>query len=245
MSIPTKIRVAFVILYLGLINTGYSQKYKIDNQNNKMEYLIRKPHSLVKKAPMLVLLHGYGSNEHDLFSLTSHIPEDWLVVSIRGTFAVGQNQYCWFKVQMVDGKISIDAAEEENSRYAVLEIIDKIVKLHHIDSERIVVAGFSQGANLSESIALLNPDKIAGFAMFSGRFMEEIKSKITSKESIKNLKVFVAHGTNDKMLPKHYADENIEILMQLGLKPKIVFDNHEHTISYKALKEFSNWLIKL
>ncbi|MCB9165813.1 MAG: hypothetical protein H6592_15485 [Flavobacteriales bacterium] len=40
-------------------------------------------------APLLVLLHGYGSNEHDLFALADRIPAAWMVVSVRGPLTLG------------------------------------------------------------------------------------------------------------------------------------------------------------
>ena len=48
-----------------------------------MNYLVREPENIHAQTPILVLLHGYGSDEKDLFSFTPDLPEDWLVVSFQ------------------------------------------------------------------------------------------------------------------------------------------------------------------
>ncbi|WP_246835824.1 hypothetical protein [Leptospira meyeri] len=49
-----------------------------------LEYLVRKPKVSIENPPLLLLLHGVGSNEEDLFSLSNYLPESLLVVSVRG-----------------------------------------------------------------------------------------------------------------------------------------------------------------
>lgn len=208
----------------------------------ELEYLVRKPAVDTANAPVLILLHGFGSNEQDMFSFANRIPENWLVVSARGPISQGENRHSWYNVKMVNGKITIDFQEEEQSRQKVLGLIDHLVKTHKADKNRVVVAGFSQGAAMSLCTGLTEPEKVAGFAMFSGRFVEEIEPHISRSPALKNLHSFIAHGSGDTMLPIRYASENKAKLEQLGIPFVYSEDTTGHTISAKQFTDFLQWL---
>ncbi len=193
-------------------------------------------------APLLVLLHGYGSNEHDLFALADRIPAEWMVVSVRGPLTLGPGSFAWYPVSMQEGRITIDPKAEAESRAAVVELIERSLHAGAVDAERIVVAGFSQGANMSETIALTHPDLVAGFGVFSGRFVEEVKPAIASGAQVSRLKAFVSHGTGDAMLPVAYAEANKRELEHLGIAITYAEDSTAHTISTKQFAAFVEWL---
>ena len=48
-----------------------------------LKYLVREPENINSKTPLLILLHGYGSNEEDLFSFVPTLPKEWLIISFR------------------------------------------------------------------------------------------------------------------------------------------------------------------
>jgi phospholipase/carboxylesterase len=51
-----------------------------------LEYKVREPKILLDKNPLLLLLHGYGSNEDDLFSFASELPDEYFVISARAPY---------------------------------------------------------------------------------------------------------------------------------------------------------------
>jgi phospholipase/carboxylesterase len=53
----------------------------------QLHYLIREPKEILDKNPLLLLLHGYGSNEEDLFSFANELPQDHYVISVRAPFS--------------------------------------------------------------------------------------------------------------------------------------------------------------
>jgi phospholipase/carboxylesterase len=217
-------------------------KNSMTTSTPELEYLVRKPAVDTANAPVLILLHGFGSNEQDMFSFANRIPENWLVVSARGPIPQGENRHSWYNVKMVDGKITIDFQEEEQSRQKVLGLIDHLVKTHKADKNRVVVAGFSQGAAMSLCTGLTEPEKVAGFAVFSGRFVEEIEPLISRSPALKKLRGFIAHGSGDTMLPIRYASENKAKLAQLGISFAYSEDTTGHTISAKQFTDFLQWL---
>jgi phospholipase/carboxylesterase len=189
------------------------------------------------------LLHGHGSNENDLFSLGEIIPGNWTVISVRGPYKLAENSYRWYDVKMVNGKISINIDEEEKSRKKIIELISEISKRYNVDHQKTIVSGFSQGANMAQSLGLSEPDLIAGFGVFSGRFIEEFLPYISNSTKLRSSKAFISHGSADNMLPKTYADENITRLKDLGIEITYCEDNSGHSITTKQWNEFRKWLL--
>lgn len=232
-----------------LVIMGFTKSIKMSEAATKpkepvfsLHHRIQLPDSTVSNPPLLVLLHGFGSNENDLFNLSSELPKDWIIVAPQGPIALGNGSYCWYHLQAENGKISINTEEELSSRKKLLAFIAEIVRVYNADSSRILLAGFSQGAVLSLSTTLSNPEKIKGFATFSGRFPEEIRSSINASSEIASLKAFVAHGSRDQLLPMSYTSESLKILQQLGIQTTYCEDATGHTISSKQFSAFNEWL---
>ena len=233
------------LIFLMCTTKNIDAEKSVANQPADLHYLVREAKDATVKAPMLVLLHGYGSNENDLFSLSRQIPDNWLVVSVRAPIVLGNNKFKWYNVEMVNNKITMNFEDEEKSRKALLELVDQITLKYNVDKSKIVTAGFSQGANMAVGLALTAPEKILAAGCFSGRFMEEIKPLIKNKKALKSRQIFISHGTEDKMLPLHYAEENQAILEDLGIKVTLTTDDVAHSISGKQLSAFVEWMKNL
>lgn len=218
---------------------------KMDSSNTKtsyLQYLVREPKIIIEHPQVLFLFHGAGSNEQDLFTFANRLPDEWLVISARAPYTVSDGRYKWYDVKMVDNKITINFTQEEESRKTVLKFIDEVVSSSHADSNCVVLAGFSQGANMASVARLAAPENVTGFAIFSGRFIEEIKPLISTSASLKSLKCFLAHGSQDYMLPIAYARENQQMLQSLGIPVTFSEDAVALSISPKQFKDFLVWL---
>jgi phospholipase/carboxylesterase len=219
-------------------NLKPSIKGKIDD----LYYLARAPEKTTANAPAIILLHGYGSNENDLFELAPQMPGNYYVFSVRAPYTIGAEQYQWYEIKRNAGNIEINFEQEELSRKKLIKFIDQLVVKYKLNKNKIIVAGFSQGAILAEAIGLTAPDKVAGVACFSGRFLPELKPLIKSKALLQNKKIFLAHGTQDQLLNINLAEENYKALIALGLKVNFKKDAIGHSISATLLKEFNLWL---
>lgn len=207
-----------------------------------LHHVVRRPNVRIQHPPVLFLLHGAGSNENDLFSFAGRIPDEWLVVSVRAPFTVSEEHYKWYDVQLVENRITINAAQEEESRKTLLQWMDAFMSYYDADRDRVVVSGFSQGANMALAAGLTAPENVRGFAMFSGRFLEEIRPMISTSASLQHLRCFLAHGNRDNMLPIAYATENRQILQGLGIGITFSEDSTGHSISPKQFADFLLWL---
>lgn len=216
--------------------------HSIGKELMDLDYLVRQQQDTTKQAPVLILLHGYGSNEKDLFSFAEKIPDNWLVVSVRAPIILGNNKFKWYDVKLVDEKITMNFEAEEKSRKSLLRLIDQIISKYNVDKNKILTAGFSQGANMALGLALTAPKKVLAAGCFSGRFMKEIKPLIKNKEALKSKQVFISHGTEDQMLPMKYAEENQQILKNWGINITLSTDKVAHSISEKQLNDFVKWI---
>ena len=219
-------------------------------QSNKpdllLQYKIRKPKVQTNKAPLLLLLHGYGSNESDLFSLADQLPDSFMIVSARAPYTLTLNSYAWFDITFAGGKpVNSNKEQAEKSRNTIIQFIDQLKQQYAFDTTQIYVSGFSQGGIMSYSVGLTRPDKIKGIAVMSGRLLNEVKPLIVQNDKLKQLNVFVSHGTNDNVIGIQYARESVAYLEQLGLKP--VFKEYPagHSITPEMLRDLNAWFKKV
>ena len=239
----------YLILALCLMNVQISKCNNnsdmiAENSNTTdstvLQYLVREPKVQSEKKKAIILLHGVGSNEKDLFGIANMLPDDLYIIAPRGQFALGGDRYAWYQVDFSTGKPIYNAAQEASSRKLLSTFIDQIKEKYQL--QEVYVGGFSQGAIMSYSIGLTNPTSVKGILALSGRVLEEVKTIVTKNDELKQLKVFIAHGVNDNVLPVGYARESKQYLSQL----EVPFTYHEyelgHSINEKVIKDINTWL---
>src|SRR5262245_53278878 len=132
---------------------------------SSLAYRLAQPRAaVVGKPPLLLLLHGYGSNEDDLFSLAPYLDERFLIISARAPVALTSfsfASYAWFSLGFTPQGVIIDEREAESSRLTLHGFINEVVELHQIDPGAVYLLGFSQGAMMSLSVALTFPGTAA------------------------------------------------------------------------------------
>ena len=63
-----------------------------------LKFIVREPENITSQTQMLVMLHGYGSNEEDLFSFRHDLPEDWIIVSLRAPNNSDYEGFSWYDI---------------------------------------------------------------------------------------------------------------------------------------------------
>ena len=205
-----------------------------------LNYLERSAKTNSGKKKALILLHGVGSNEQDLFGLASQLPDDFLVISPRGPYTLGAGRYAWYEVGFSTGKPEINAEQEKQSRETILKFIRQIKQKYQLDE--VYLGGFSQGAIMSFSIGLTHPEEVTGILALSGRILTEIRPLVKPGAALQRLNVFISHGKQDGTLPVTYAREAREYLQPLGVKLSYHEFETGHNLSVQVLAELVNWL---
>ena len=134
-----------------------------------LEYQIREPKIVLDKNPLLLLLHGYGSNEADLFSFASELPDEYYVISARAPYDLQYGSYAWYAINFdADQNKFSDHDQAVLSRDLVVQFLQELKSKYSIDSSNITLIGFSQGSILSYSIALSYPNIVQRVGALSG-----------------------------------------------------------------------------
>lgn len=165
----------------------------------ELEYLIKEPKTIKDKNPLLLLLHGYGSNEADLFSFASELPDEYYIISARAPYDLMYGSYAWYAINFdADSTKFSDLNQARQSRDVIAQFIDEIVAKYPIDTTNVTLVGFSQGSILSYAVALSYPEKISRVIALSGYLNTEIAQEGFEKKEVSHLKIFASHGTVDR-----------------------------------------------
>ena len=210
-----------------------------------LHYLIKEPKTILDKNPLLLLLHGYGSNEEDLFSFASELPQDHYVISVRAPYDLQPYGHAWYAIHFdADENKFSDNKQAKESVLLIAEFIDQIAQKHPIDVQNVNLIGFSQGAILSYATALTYPEKIAKVVALSGYFNQDIVPEVIDARAISHLKFFISHGTVDQVIPVDWARKAKPALENLGLN--VVYHEYPvgHGVAPQNFFDFKNWLIQ-
>ncbi len=209
---------------------------------NGIKYIERLPIVTTDKTPLFVLIHGYGSNEEDLFSFAQDLPQNAHIVSARAVYDIMYGGYAWYDINFVNNEKWMDEVQAVQSRNKLVEFVDAIASKENLDSENVTLMGFSQGAILSYAIALNHPDKIKNVAILSGYPEPKIIGDFDQKKDFSNLNFFVSHGVEDVVLPIEMGRTGEEFLNSLNIK----FEYHEyksgHGIAPQNYYDLMDWI---
>ena len=207
-----------------------------------LEYGPRQPASEGKKPPLLLMLHGVGANERDLFPLAPELDPRLQILSLRAPLTRGPNSYAWFTVAFLPTGFKIAPEQLDASRKQVIEFIHASIKRYDADPERVYLLGFSQGAITSLTVALTEPELLAGVIALSGRIPPEAEPWIVAPERTAGLPIFLAHGRQDSVIPYEWAERARPILERQQVALEYHAYDMDHQIGARTLADLNAWL---
>jgi phospholipase/carboxylesterase len=189
------------------------------------------------------MLHGYGSDEADLFSFAGQLPDDLFIISLRAPYDLQPFGHAWYQINFegAQGKWN-DIPGAIQSRDLVVKTIDAAIDLYHLDRSRISLLGFSQGTILSYSIALSYPGRIKSLIALSGYIDAEMLGGEVKPSELQGLQIYASHGQVDPIIPAAWAQESIEFLKSRGIK--VTYQEYPvgHGVCSENLDAFRNWI---
>ncbi|MDX2128024.1 MAG: hypothetical protein SFU91_03205 [Chloroherpetonaceae bacterium] len=204
---------------------------------------LKKETTSKSKPPLLLLLHGYGSNEEDLFGMLQSFDERFLVMSLRAPFEIEQGSYFWFPYKILsDGGIQFDEKAALHSGNKVLGMIDFAIEKYGIDPDRVFAMGFSQGASLSLGAMLMSPKHFMGIIAMSGGGLRPSMIPSEKNESYNHLRVMLTHGIFDTLLPIHHGRQSEKELRRLPLDLTYREYSMGHEVSSESLADITQWM---
>ena len=199
----------------------------------------------IKNAPAIILLHGYGSDENDLFSFAPELPETHHIISLKAPLPLKPYGNAWYNIyfEAGNGKFN-DVPEAIAARDIIVECIDACIEKYMINPENITLLGFSQGTILSFAVALSYPEKIKNIIGLSGYISNDMLLEGYEKNDYSHLNVYTSHGTVDQVIPIAWAKKTKPFLKKLGIDCTYSEFPVGHGVAPQNFYEFKNWLDK-
>ena len=212
-------------------------------QQLSLDYLIREPKIKTDNPPLLILLHGYGSNEHDLFSFANELPAELLIISAKAPLTLMPNSYAWYTIHLdnIEGKFS-DIPEAIKARDTIARFIDEVKETYQLKNSKTFLLGFSQGTILSYAVALNYPEKVQHVVALSGYINDELLPETFDKNDYKHLDFFISHGTVDQVLPLEWAQNAPPFLTNLNIKNTYQEYPVGHGVAPQNFYDLKTWI---
>lgn len=144
--------------------------------------------------PLLVFLHGYGSDERDLFALREHLPQQFAFASVRAPLEppFPMSGYSWYPIEGLESR---DPALVTAAAGRVIEWLDGV------DSGPVVLAGFSQGGAVALQAMRLAPERFDAVVNLSGY---AAGGELPGDEALRDARVpvFWGRGSADTVIPE-------------------------------------------
>jgi phospholipase/carboxylesterase len=186
--------------------------------------------------PLLVLLHGYGSDERDLFSLVPFLPEGAAVASLPAPLDApwpmpGRS---WYPIDELERR---DPASVTAAADAVLRWLDDEAG----DAPSIALLGFSQGASVALQAARRDPARIAAVVNLSGYAAPgELPGDAVLKE--RRIPVFWGRGTRDDVIPPVLVEHTAQWLPEHTELTGRIYPGLTHSVSEDELADVRRFL---
>ncbi|MBU3070922.1 carboxylesterase [Aestuariicella sp. G3-2] len=196
----------------------------------------------------VIWLHGLGASGDDFAPIVPelHLPESLAVrfifphaPSIPVTINGGMVMPAWYDILSMDIDRKIDHTQILQSAEAIKALIEREIE-RGVDSNNIVVAGFSQGGAVAYQTALSFPKPLAGLMTMSTYFATH--ETLIPSEANKALEIFISHGTQDPVVSELLGQQAVELLRSKGYEPLYATYPMQHEVCLPQIQDISRWL---
>ncbi|MEN3324561.1 alpha/beta fold hydrolase [Mariniflexile soesokkakense] len=214
------------------------------NTSLSLQHIIRKS-TLTENAPLLIMMHGYGSDENDLFSFSSELPKELFIISVRAPYPMQPYGNAWYAINFDEeqGKWN-DNEQAKESRDLIAAFIDEAIAEYPVNKKNITLLGFSQGSILSYAVALTYPEKVKNIIALSGYVNKDILPGNMDTKDYSNLDFYCSHGSVDQVIPVDWARQTAPYLNSLNIANKYSEFPVGHGVAPQNFYEVKDWLNK-
>ena len=206
-------------------------------------YHITRPSILKENAPLLIMLHGYGSDENDLFSFANELPEELFIISVRAPHPLPPYGNAWYAIHFdAEENKWNDTKQALESRDLISKFIDEACLNYPVNKKNVTLLGFSQGTILSYAVALTYPDKVKNVIALSGYISSDMLPEDLGKKDYSHFNFYCSHGSMDQVIPVSWARKVPEILNQLNIKHVYCEFPVGHGVAPQNFYDFKKWL---
>jgi phospholipase/carboxylesterase len=189
------------------------------------------------ERPLLLMLHGYGADERDLFGLTPYLPPRYVVASVRAPLAppFPAPGYSWYPIEGLDSR---DPVHVTDAASLVLDWLDVAAP-----DAVVGLLGFSQGAAVALQALRLRPERFA-FAVNLSGYVTPGSLPDDAALAERRPPVFWGRGTRDDVIPPFLVDHTISWLPEHVELSGRVYPGLTHSVSENELNDVRVFLEK-
>jgi phospholipase/carboxylesterase len=214
-------------------------------QNLSLPHNYRASSNPSEASPVIIMLHGFGSDENDLFSFADELPDSYTIISLRAPIKMEPYGNAWYNIYFdnTQGKFS-DTEQAVKSRDLIRDCIDEILKKYNVKKDEVTLLGFSQGTILALAVALSYPEKIKNVIALSGYIDRDLLVAGYASKDFSKLKVYSSHGSVDQVIPITWARKTKPFLDALHIDCSYSEFPVGHGVAPQNFYEFKEWLKK-
>lgn len=190
-------------------------------------------------ARVMLMLHGWTGDENSMWVFGRDLPPQYLLLAPRAPHAAQPSGYSWRP--LVEGTHGRPSAEMMRpSADSLIRLVDEYCAAVGVDASQFDVMGFSQGAVMTNLLALLYPQRILRAGILAGFVPGGVESLVAARP-LEAKPFFIAHGTQDELVPIERARQSITALEAAGARVTYCEAEVGHRVSadcMRALKQF-------
>jgi phospholipase/carboxylesterase len=201
----------------------------------------------------IIWLHGLGADGNDFAGIAHklHFPNTMGMRYILPhapimpiTINNGYQMRAWFDIVDLSRLAKFDEAGIERSVKAIESLIAK-EEARGIPSNHIFLAGFSQGAVIALTTGITYKKPLAGIIALSGYLPNAAHVIEQASLTNKTIPIFLAHGTQDGIVPFMLGEETHQVLEQANFPVSWHRYAMEHSVCVEEIRDINGWLVQL
>ena len=190
-----------------------------------------------KSDRTLLLLHGTGGNERDLIPLGRELDSNASLLSPRGK--VLENGMPRFFRRLAEGVFDLEDLKTRTNELA--DFVAAAAQHYGFAADKVVAAGYSNGANIAASLLLLRPEVLSAAILF--RAMVPL---IPDKQpKLSSMRVWIGAGIDDPIVPTSETKRLAELLRKAGADVTIRHFPASHALTSADVEAAREWLTLL
>jgi len=201
----------------------------------------------------VIWLHGLGADGNDFVPI---VPELELPASLRVRFVFphapvravtinnGMRMRAWYDIAAADLTNRADLAGVRESQGQLQALIER-ENARGMPSERIVLAGFSQGGAIALYTGLRHGERLAGIVALSTYLIAPDKLALEASAANRSVPIFMAHGTADPVVRFQWGEASRRMLETAGYAVEWHSYRMEHSVCLEEVRAIGAWLTRV
>ena len=195
---------------------------------------------------LLLLIHGWTGDENSMWVFARGLSPNYWIIAPRAPYPAESSGFSWRPHQPETfGRPSLEALRPAAD--GLIRLVDEYSAsvthrgLRQLDAPQFDMAGFSQGAAMVNLVGMLHPHRICKMGVLAG-FVPSGLEEVISQRPLAGKNIFVAHGTQDEMIPIDRARNSIDLLEQAGAQVTYCEDEVGHKVSSACMRALESYL---